>query len=386
MAKTLRVTRTQIIAFRLQRLNLARRTRSLGQAVGDLGLPDFPPGAALDALGARLAKPEPDVLDNAFEARTLVRMRAMRGAPLVVRPADYDIFIAGVLPHDEAAMRAFIGPAMSSVRAAKTTALEAVSLASAVAKRALARGPLNRDQLHAALRRGLPEGLLPYCRVCNSHHAHPALVYAVALQARLVLFPRESGPYLLARYERWMKQDETTTEQTRPSALLQRFLRGYAPATISEYAAWAGISTAQARRSWEALSSELEPVQVEHNKQPAFALAQDIDLLTDIRPDKERVHLVAPGDPLLQARDRELLGDRAFQAVVWKNLSPRGIVLVGGEVAGIARLQRDKSKLRVTVQGRVSADVRKQLEAEANLLARARGLAEASVEWNQTTR
>ena len=385
MPKTIRVTRGQIIAFRLQRLNLARRARAIGAAVGDLGLPDFPPGAALDALGARLAKPAPDALDLAFEARTLVRMRAMRGAPVVVRPLDYDTFIAGVLPHDEAAMRAFIGPAMISVRAAKATALEAVSLASAVAGRALARGPLDRDQLHAELRRHLPEALLPHCRACNSNHAHPSLVYAVALAARLVLFPRASGPYVLARFDRWMNKAKPTRAETRPSALLQRFLHAYAPATVSEYAAWAGISTAQARRSWEALASELKPVQVEHAKQPASVLAEDVDALTRARAERDSVHLIAPGDPLLQARDRELLGDRAFQAIVWKNLSPRGIVLVGSEVAGIARLQRDKSTLRVSVQGSAAPAARSLLEKEAELLAQSRGLHDVEIEWTKTS-
>jgi hypothetical protein len=385
MPKTTRVTRGQIMAFRMQRLNIARRARALGAAVGDLGLPDYPPGAALDALGARLLQPTPDTLDAAYEARVLVRMRAMRGAPLVVRPADYDTFIAGVLPHDEAAMRAFIGPAMISVRTAKSTALEAVSLVSQVTRRALGRGPLDRDQLHAELRDNLPEGLLPHCRACNSNHAHPALIYAVALDARLVLFPRDSGPYLLARFDRWMKKAKTARAQARPSALLQRFLQAYAPATISEYAAWAGISTAQARRSWEALASDLEPVRVEHAKQPSFVLGKDLEALTRARPDKESVHLLAPGDPLLQARDRELFGDRAFQAVVWKNLSPRGIVLVGGEVAGVVRLQREKSTLRVSIQGSANAAARAALEKEAAQLAQVRGLGDVQIEWTKAS-
>jgi hypothetical protein len=311
-------------------------------------------------------------------------MRAMRGAPVVVRPADYDTFISGVLPHDEAAMRAFIGPAMTSVRAAKATALEAVTLASEATRRALSRGPLDRDQLHAELRRTLPKALLPHCRACNSNHAHPSLIYAVALNARLVLFPRESGPYLLARFDRWMKQPKQARSETRPSALLQRFLHTYAPTTLSDYAAWAGISTAQARRSWEALASELEPVQVENAKQPAFAFAKDIEALQRARVDNDSVRLIAPGDPLLQARDRELLGDRAFKAIVWKNLSQRGIVLFGTEVVGIARLQREKSALRVTVQGSAGDPAgRAALEQEAAQLAKIRGLRDVEIEWTK---
>jgi hypothetical protein len=275
---------------------------------------------------------------------------------------------------------------MTSVHAAQSSALEAVRLASEATRRALARGPLDRDQLHAELRRVLPEGLLPHCRVCNSNHAHPSLIYAVALDARLVLFPQQSGPYLLARFDRWMKKAEPARSETRPSALLQRFLRAYAPATLSGYAAWAGISAAQARRSWEALASELELVHVEHAKHPAFAFAKDVEALQRARVDEGSVHLIAPGDPLLQARDRELLGDRAFQAVVWKNLSPRGVVLVGSQVAGIARLQRDRSTLRVSVQGSsLAAETRSVLEKEASLLAQIRGLNEVEIDWTKAS-
>ncbi len=86
------------------------------------------------------------------------------------------------------------------------TALDAVALVTERASAALSDGPLDRDQLHAELRRRLPAGLLPYCRGCDSHHVHPSLVYAVALQGRLVVLPRDDGPYLVARFDRWSKE------------------------------------------------------------------------------------------------------------------------------------------------------------------------------------
>jgi hypothetical protein len=381
-APSLRVTRRQVLSYRMQKLGLTARTRTLGDAVGELGLPDFPPGAALDALACRLAKPGPDTLDSAFEAHTLVRMRAMRGAPLVLRPADYDTFIAGVLPPDEAAMRAFLGPALTSVRAAKLSALDAVEQASAITTRALARGPLDRDQLHAQLRRALPKALLPFCRPCNSHHAHPALVYAVALYAQLVLFPRASGPYLLARRDRWLKTSKA--RPAKPTALLQRFLHHYGPVKLADYSTWAGISPAHARSHWTALASQLEPVQVEGSTQPSYALAQDIDALRAAEPEAAP-RLLAPGDPLLQARDRDLLGDKAFQALVWKNLSLRAVITADAAAIGSARLQRDKTTLRVTIQAQYAAPtpLRKAIEEEAARLAQARGLRDASVAWTK---
>jgi hypothetical protein len=375
-----------VIAFRAERLGLAGHARTLTAAVGDLGLPDYPPAAALDALALRLTRPAPDALTEAFEARTLVRMRAMRGAPVVIRPADYETFIAGVLPADESSMRTFIGPAMTSVRAAKSTALDAVRSASAVARRALAGGPLDRDQLHAELRRSLPKLLLPWCRACGSHHAHPSLVYAVALEARLVLFPQAAGPYKLARFDRWLPADRRTGRSTTKASLLQRFLRAYAPAKLSDFTAWAGISAAQARPAWDALAPKLRPIQIERAAQPAFVLERDLDALRHAHADEQSVRLIAPGDPMLQARDRDtLIPNKARQAVVWKNLSPRAVVLLGAEIAAIPKIQRRKTALHVDVQAlrKLDASAQAKLEQEATRLAYAHGSSEVQIEWTR---
>ena len=191
---TLVVTPAQVVAFRLERLGLRKRARDLRAAVGEVGLPDFPPGAALAALAPRLAAPSHGALENAFEARSVVRMRAMRGAPIVARTEDYDVFAHGVLPRDEPSMRAFIGGAGKSVDAASLSALEAVEVVTYEAARALSQQPLDRDALHAELRNRVPQGLLPYCRTCDTQHVHPSLLYAAALRGRFVIFPRDDGP------------------------------------------------------------------------------------------------------------------------------------------------------------------------------------------------
>jgi len=46
-AKAAVVSPRQVLAFRMARLGLGARTRKLPDAVGEVGLSDFPPGAAL---------------------------------------------------------------------------------------------------------------------------------------------------------------------------------------------------------------------------------------------------------------------------------------------------------------------------------------------------
>ncbi|HEX8700781.1 MAG TPA: crosslink repair DNA glycosylase YcaQ family protein [Myxococcaceae bacterium] len=389
------VTPRQIIAFRLSRSGLRRRTGELLAAVGELGLPDFPPGAAQAALAPRLRGASPDTLVQAFEQRALVRMRAMRGAPTVVRAEDLSLLAAGLLPPDEKSMRAFIGPALTSVKAAKLSALEAVERVTREVTAALARGPLDRDALHAELRQRVPKGLLPYCRGCDSHHVHPSLIYAVALAAPLVLFTQDEGPYLLARADRWLggKAAHEKGREAPAAELLRRFLRVYGPSTVGDFAAWAGLGGGQPQAMWAALEHELVQVEVQSDHPRAGArpssrwiLQSDAKVLAAADPDTlgSVVRLLSPGDPLLQLRDRSLLvPDSALQKVVWKNLSPTGLALAGTDIIGLTRVQKKQSALHLTVEltGKASTKLRAAVEEEATLLAQARGASEVKTVW-----
>jgi hypothetical protein len=386
---TLAVSPAQVIAFRLERLGLRKRARDVAAAVGEIGLPDFPPGAALAATSPRLATPSPSALEEALDARALVRLRAMRGAPVVARADDYDVFASGVLPRDEPSMRAFIGPAAKSVDDASMSAMEAVDLVTYEAARALSQQALDRDALHAELRSRLPQGLLPFCRNCESHHVHPSLLYAAALRGRFVIFPRGEGPYLVARADQWLPQRERTAKanEQAPLELLRRFLRAYGPANVGDFADWAGIGGGQPQAIWSELEAELTPVEVKAPKHATrFILASDRKKLTAAEVPKTQVRLLSPGDPLLQMRDRPLLvPDAKLEQVIWKNLAPTGVVLVGTDVAGIARAQKKKNTLTISIEplSKLTTKLRASVEEEASRIAEARGVPELKVSWSE---
>jgi hypothetical protein len=396
-SQPVRVSSEQVIAFRLSRLRLVRPAKDLLRATTPVGLPDFPPGAALSALAPRVMTATPTALNDAFEARTLVRLRAMRGAPVVVPVGEYDLFVDGILPPDETSMRAFIKAAMDSVHKAKLSAEAAVELVTRHATEALARQPLNRDQLHARLRESLPRPLLPYCRPCDSHHVHPSLLYAVALTGRLALFPRDDGPYLVWRFDRWLaaakrgrKEGSLLAAADPPVELLRRFLAAYGPATATEFAAWAGIGGGQAGAIWSRLADQLVRVEVQsvgQKRVARFVMAEDVNelLAADHASTAPNVRLLAPGDPLLQLRDRDtLVHDPTLQKAIWKNLSPAGVVLMGPEVAAVARLQKKKTLLLVTIDPvrRLDARARKAAEEAAERLAKLRACSDVKVAWN----
>jgi hypothetical protein len=298
-------------------------------------------------------------------------------------------------------MRAFIGAAMDSVNRAKLSAEDAVELVARHATKALAAGPLDRDALHAHLRASLPESLLPYCRACDSRHVHPSLLYAVALKGRLALFPRQDGPYVVWRFDRWLAsgaRGKKRANVARPTAiadagaaLLRRFLSAYGPATAAEFAAWSGTGGGQPRAVWSRVEEELIPVELSSRGKKAsrrFLLPGDEgELIAAEHADqKPPIQLLAPGDPLLQLRDRDMLvPDAKMQKVIWKNLSPTGVVLVGPDVAAVVRLQKKKQLLQVNIDALRSFDrpVRAAVEEAADRLAKLRACSKVNVAWRR---
>lgn len=118
----MRVTRRQVLDFRLARHNLAERLGPHGaEAAAVVGLQDTPPGSAALALAAR-ADAAPAALDE------LVVVPSVRGAPLAVAQGDLAVFTAGLAPPDEEAAKAVIGNAWKSLDGITATdALDRVS-------------------------------------------------------------------------------------------------------------------------------------------------------------------------------------------------------------------------------------------------------------------
>ncbi|MCQ5385895.1 winged helix DNA-binding domain-containing protein [Hungatella hathewayi] len=124
--------------------------------------------------------------------------------------------------------------------------------------------------------------------------------------------------------------------------LVRKYLHCYGPATADMFASWLGYSGKQARRMWNTISEELEPVTVFGKK--AFILSEDRERLfapasfTGKHPgDLQRNLLLLGGhDPYLDQRDRAVLQpDKTLQKQIWKLVTNPGAVVYRGEVIGI---------------------------------------------------
>ena len=359
--RKMRVTREQVIGFRLARHHLAERLGADGaRAAAVVGLQDTPPGTAGLALAAR-ADVAPGALDE------LVLVPSIRGAPLAVAERDLAVFTAGLAPPDEEAAKAVVGNAWKSLDG--ISAMDALDRVSEAVHDSLGDGPLPRDDFHQALRERLPGELLWWCRGCQSNHVHPSLWRATGIRGVLAIVGREGRSAVFGLPPQAPPLGDPGAE------LARRFLRAYGPARQKLLAGWAGLATSHARALWDR-AGELAEVEVDGAK--AWVLAEDRRALTE-RARPEGVRLLPNLDPLSAGRDREVLvGDGDLRKRIWKSLGGPGIVLASGEVAGLWRPAKKGKRLVVTVEA--LADVPSgELAAEAARLAPFRGADTAGV-------
>jgi hypothetical protein len=375
------VTREQILAFRVagHHLDDRRPVGKLVEVAAACGIRNTPPGSAALAFQARVADLPPGAVGDALaETKTLVEVLGMRISPYVVPTRDAAVFTLGALPADEESLRATLAAHVPTLKEAGVTATEALEQAVEAARAELDDGARSRGALSAGMTRRLPEALSTWCRACNARHVQESLFRLVGVRGAFVI-ARAGRDSVYVRTDRWLDAVPDGDPAEARAELLHRYLRCYGPSTVEHFAAWVGIATAEARRSWDRMADRL--VRVDLDGRRAWAHADDVARL-ESPPKAAGVRLLPLYDAYLDQRDRAtLLPDKALHHRVWKILGNPGAVLADGQIVGTWRLRKQGKRLMVAVEAfdSLSRRVRAEIEAEAALLAPHRGCTSADV-------
>lgn len=356
------IDRRQVLAYRIAQHGLHRDTTDL--AVLDLGIQDAGARSPRVAMAARLPVGTP--LDDP----ALVTVWAFRGAPHLVRRNTLAELAGRLWPRSDADAIARLSGSGTVFRKAGIAGLTAVAKA-AEAMHNVVDTEKTRGEVSTEITRKLPAEYSYDCTTCHATHIYGSLFQLVGLAAGIEV-RNESRPTRLRPVDPRYPVPESTTGA---EPLVSDYLRLHGPATLVNAAGFLDTTRKEAAAMWPD-----ELVEVTVDGRPAFLPADAIPALRSA-PDPNLVRLLPPLDPLLQLRDRELLvPDGKRRKELWRMIGNPGAVLAGGEIVGMWRTKASGRKLDLTVEPfEPLGSTKKAVEAEAQIVAHARGLDEARV-------
>ncbi|OEJ37500.1 hypothetical protein AR457_32180 [Streptomyces agglomeratus] len=353
------VRREQVLAHRVAAHGFARS--SPRPDVLALGAQDTPNGSARLALAARGAS-----------ADGLVLVWSFRGAPHLHRRADLPRLAGSLWPVTDADATARIDTAV--IKEGARLGVEAFRV-TAEAFREVVTAPMAKGEVSTAVSAAVPESLTYWCAACGARHISGLLFQQAGLFGAVGVRPEGGRTVLTPLDERF----PVPAASSGATELVRAYLRFLGPATPAEVAKYLGTKVTVVKSMWP---DDLAEVWLEGRK--TWLPAADLDALLSARS-RALVRLLPPGDPFLQARDRELVvPDRTRQREIWRPIGGPGALLVGSEIAGTWRARAAGRRLDVTLTpfGPLSSAVREELVAEAAAVASARGAAEARLHFS----
>lgn len=353
-----------MLAHRWWAHGLDRRDGGTGLVLG-LGVQDTPYGSAQRAIAARGVRSVP-------AATSLVW--TWRGAPHLHRAEDLAFLASALWPVSDADATKRI--ATTPIRDGARRGIEAFT-AAATALRAAVTRRMPKGEVSTLVSAQVPADLTYDCGPCEARHISGALFQQVGLAAGVRVVPEGRGTFLEPLPDDIRPPAVPTHAEGAADALL-RYLELHGPASAAHLASFVGTTAGAAK-------ALLPPglVEVSGPAGRAWLTPAALDRARDAEPPRA-TRLLPPSDPWLQARDREVVvPDAERRKVVWRAIGNPGAVLVDGEVVGVWRATSPRAgRFAVTVEafGSPTPRLRGEIEAEARLVAAARGADPETVE------
>ncbi|MGB8644392.1 MAG: winged helix DNA-binding domain-containing protein, partial [Anaerolineae bacterium] len=159
------------------------------------------------------------------------------------------------------------------------------------------------------------------------------LISLAAFKSLLCLGPeRANGDKTYALTRRWVGH-KPSPQPTALDTLARRYLAGYGPATLQDFAGWSGLPVAAARTAWESLRAGSEWAEVQVDGQALRAPTAALNALELFEP---HVRLLPAFDTyLLGYADRRHVVPPRYQREVYHGGQTVPVVLVNGAAAGV---------------------------------------------------
>ncbi len=338
--------------------------KSLVGVVGDMcGVQAQLLSAAELSLWARVENlTREDIAQALWRERSLVKTWCMRGASHLLVSADLSIFVGGL-------MRSGLHREREWFKRYGVSDAEMDDMVRAIIE-ALGTEILTRKELSGRVVERVGAKAKRWVE-----HSWGGIVKRACLQGLVVFGPNQGREITFVRSKEWLPGTTDLPVEEAETMLLRRYLHGYSPASLADFAAWAGMTLSDALSIKERVGNDVLEVKVEDKA--CLALKEDLKLLQNVEAldfDGGGVRLLPSFDCyMLGHRDKSHIVDQAHYKLVYRKagwLSP--VVLVKGKAKGIWNCRKKGSRMHITIQlfDRIPENARKQVETEAADLAR----------------
>jgi len=318
--------------------------------------------AARMSLWARMHRLTRAEIDAAlYRHRTLVKTNCMRSTLHFLETGDYPYYVAALRKSRlrlALAVMARYGVTEKESDAGRVVALDA-----------LAAGPMTR--------RDIKERVLNRVKVSKKarfwfQNSWWGAVHQSIVEGEVCYGQERGRDIALIRVDQWLPKFQKIPEEEAQKFILHRYLSVYAPATLRDFAKWAGISAVEAQSAGEALKDETQEVCADGKT--ALILKKDLDEIRKSRIEDHHVRLLPNFDVYLLAHsEKDHLVSPQFYKRVFRNqgwISP--VVLLNGRVIGMWSIDRKGKGIALQVEPfeNFPRAVRAGIEEEAASLAK----------------
>ncbi|NIR49598.1 winged helix DNA-binding domain-containing protein [candidate division KSB1 bacterium] len=300
-----------------------------------------------------------DIHSALWKRRLLVKTSCMRQTLHLIPAADFAIYINALKKSRlEALMRIMskFGITQRDVDALNQLIMDALS-----------DGPKTQRQLGEQIKPAVGNNLRTWMETAWGIQTFRAAL----VEGSICYGPNHGKGATFVRVDHWLPKQKDVTEQKAKQILLRRYLRAYGPATVHDFAKWAGFPMKEARAVWTSLDEELVEIMVEDKK--TFILREDQDELGNSHLKGKIVRLLPNFDSyLLGHADRDHLVSTQYYKRVYRNqgwISP--VILLNGRVIGTWSNKRRPNMLSLEIEPfeTFSKNTHIQIEEEATSLA-----------------
>jgi len=374
--KITRVSWKQVAAFRLSGHHLSERARpaELASVVADMG------GAQAQVLqpaqistSARVRGTTIRDVDSAiWKDRSLVRAWGMRGTMFLLPSKEFAVFARGRTAYA-------YGWALTRIKSRQKLDKLLDNMLSVLNE------PRTRAELAEELSKSYGYRLkskagggwgdtrpVPWVEVGGVSLQVRHLLRAAGVRNVICCGPNQAAESTFVRADRWIKNWKDIPSAEAERLLLLKYLRAFGPATVSDFALWAGWYVRDAKPSWAKEAENMATVDVEGWK--ASILQSDLSELEKTEVDQSVIRLLPYFDSfLLGHKSHRNIVDEKNQKKIYRSqgwVSP--VLLVDGRASGVWSHVQNKNTLDVHVSpfSKLSNNVSSQLRVEADELGR----------------